>query len=359
MRNLLFLLIAPLIHLACSSAPKPPVIIAPAASPDGLLLRTRNEISDASTKALKEPFIESRPITVYVATNRERGSATLGGTLIYGTQEILVPNRHSIGDLKPDFKIGELRSTPLELWKSNLKTNSDWGALVFIHGFNVDFNEAVLRASQIAYDLKFQGSIVLFSWPAGNDGGFLQKNLINKTYEQNQRNARASIDAAHEVFRELYSLSIPIQMMIHSMGHQVVIPALDRLAPSLEHPFIQELILNAPDIDPVDFERASPNLSKIAKRITLFCSQNDNALLASKAMNGGKRLGSCALIQGVDVINVSEVDDPGLIGLGHGYYSSRPVLTDIYQIILGIPAERRLFIRAATPPVSENYILRK
>jgi esterase/lipase superfamily enzyme len=359
MQKLALLVILPLIQLACSSAPKPQIIQAPPAPSDGFLIRTRGEIIEAIPSAIKEPYAEPRSITVFVATNRDQGRATIGSTLVYGAQEVEVPSRHAVGDLKSDFKLADFQPLTLELWKSSLKNNEDWGTLVFIHGFNVDFKEAVLRASQIAYDLKFQGSVLLFSWPAGTDGGFLQKNLINKTYEHNQRNARSSIDAAYEVFRELYTLAIPIQMMIHSMGHQVVIPALDRLSASVDHPFIQELILNAPDLDPADFERASSNLSKIAKRITLFCSQNDNALLASKAMNGGKRLGSCALLQGVDVINVSEVDDPGLIGLGHGYYSSRPVLTDIYQIILGVPAERRLFIRVATPPVSENYILRK
>jgi esterase/lipase superfamily enzyme len=30
-------------------------------------------------------------------------------------------------------------------------------ALVFVHGYNVNFNDAVRRAAQIAYDLEFAG----------------------------------------------------------------------------------------------------------------------------------------------------------------------------------------------------------
>jgi esterase/lipase superfamily enzyme len=223
----------------------------------------------------------------------------------------------------------------------------------------VDFNEALLRAAQIAYDLKFQGTLLLLTWPAGKHGGFLDKTMINRTYEFNQRNAQASIDSFVTLFQELSSLNIPLQLMVHSMGHQVAVPALARIAPALTHPFLQELVLNAPDLDPYDFERALPELKRVADRITLYCSQKDNALIASKALNGNKRLGSCTLLDGVDVINVSEVDDPGLSGLGHGYYSSRPILTDLAQLLLGVDAGQRLFIRKAQPQGSEHYFLRR
>ena len=63
--------------------------------------------------------------------------------------------------------------------------------------------------------------------------------------------------------------------------------------------------------------------------------------------------------EGIDVINASEVDAPILgLGLGHGYYSSRPIITDLYQILLGIEAEKRLFLRKSEPNSVENYFLR-
>ena len=39
-------------------------------------------------------------------------------------------------------------------------------ALVYIHGYNVSFNEAVLRAAQIGFDLKVEGITALYSWPS-------------------------------------------------------------------------------------------------------------------------------------------------------------------------------------------------
>ncbi|AKP27826.1 hypothetical protein LIMHP_13135 [Leptospira interrogans serovar Manilae] len=55
------------------------------------------------------------------------------------------------------------------------------------------------------------------------------------------------------------------------------------------------------------------------------------------------------------MVNVNPVDS-SLISIGHGYYSSKPLLTDIYQALLGVKAEKRLFIRKSFG--SENFILR-
>ncbi|EKO88577.1 hypothetical protein LEP1GSC020_4568 [Leptospira interrogans serovar Grippotyphosa str. 2006006986] len=57
----------------------------------------------------------------------------------------------------------------------------------------------------------------------------------------------------------------------------------------------------------------------------------------------------------MDIVNVNPVDS-SLISIGHGYYSSKPLLTDIYQILLGVKVEKRLFIRKSFG--NEDFILR-
>ena len=39
-------------------------------------------------------------------------------------------------------------------------------AFVFIHGYNVAFDDAIYRTAQIAYDLSFDGPPILYSWPS-------------------------------------------------------------------------------------------------------------------------------------------------------------------------------------------------
>ena len=145
------------------------------------------------------------------------------------------------------------------------------------------------------------------------------------------------------------------------MGHQVVLPGLAEISKESSPAFLNEIILNAPDFDSVEFSKIAPTIVKSSKRVTVYCSPGDNALVASSKVNSGKRVGSCEKISGVDMINVNPVDSPvlGIGGLGHGYYSSRPILTDLFQTLLGIPANKRLFIRKSDPNGSEDYILRK
>ena len=101
------------------------------------------------------------------------------------------------------------------------------------------------------------------------------------------------------------------------------------------------------------------NLRSTSRRITLYCSYNDNAIAVSEVYNNNKRLGACALIDNIDSINVSQLDAPTMgMGLGHGYYSSRPILSDVFQVLLGLDAEKRLFIRKSEPNSTEKYFLR-
>ena len=107
-------------------------------------------------------------------------------------------------------------------------------------------------------------------------------------------------------------------------------------------------------------QKVVPQLKKVATRVTVYCSYNDNAIAASESYNKNRRMGACERVSGTDMINVGEIDAPtlGVGGLGHGYYSSRPILTDIFQVLLGIPAEDRFFIRKSEPNSTEDYYLR-
>lgn len=338
--------------VSCSSPPPPPPAL-----PDGALLRIRSFMGMEESKAFPEEWVGAREVEVWFATNREQEGIYPASSTYFGKTRVDVSGERGVGSLPS--RMAERVQVPLEDWKKQLGLSSEWGILVFTHGFNVRFDEALQRAAQLAYDLKFQGKVVLLSWPAGGNGGFLAQTLINRTYELNRKHALASIEPTVQVLRELASLWVPIQWMVHSMGHEVVLPALSRFAPEAGRVVVQELILNAPDFDPEEFVRILPALKSISGRVTLYCSDKDHAMTASKKVNHQERLGSCFRQEGVDVVNVSEVDDPGLTGLGHGYYASRSVLTDVRQVLFGIGAKQRVFIRKAQEGARSDYVLRR
>lgn len=343
--------------------------------------KTREKLRSAWQNYFEKDFDQSRSVEVLVATNRKpktesftcddsQFGVNLDRVTRFGICKINVPKNHSVGNISSSedasikttqnlFKVLGAKPTQESDFISEIK-KSERMPLVFVHGFNVRHQEAVLRAAQIAYDLKYQGQIILFTWPAGAPDSFVKDKMLNETYSNNSSTARASIEAFRNFLSLLEKNDIKINLMVHSMGHQVVLPALKQLIVSgAKKPIIEQLILNAPDFDIAEFRTITGNLKNVSDHTTLYCSENDKAMSASKTFNNsGDRLGSCAYVNEVDVINVGLTDDPTL-GLGHGYYSSRAVLNDVFQALLGIDASKRTFIAKSDPHSSSKYFLRK
>jgi len=321
----------------------------------------------ATTATLRVFFATNRfPSGIFAECSDAYYTTKSSGATTYASCDVNVPSKHSIGAIDvgarkdPDlfFTMGGHKSYEMDPFFSAIKNSPGDEVLLFIHGFNVKFEEAVYRTAQIAYDLKFQGQPVLYTWPAGPSDGLVDGVLLNHTYEFNQENAKNSVEHVRKFFEKLQGTGKKISVMIHSMGHQVALPALLEATSSR---FIDELILNAPDYSASELREQAKELKKRAKRVTLYCSPGDNALLASKTVNKEHRAGLCTKIPEFDVINVNEVDAPvlGVGGLGHGYYSGRAIITDMMQVLLGIETEKRLFIRRSSDRHAEDYVIRR
>ncbi len=399
-----FLLVLVLLFSACShektvestesikkvvEAPKTETSVTPA-EPENLDLKMQEDLKEIWKNYFVEEFSDSRAVNVLVFTNRQNkmkgkgfgctdeyyGVSTDTTTPHLGVCRVNVPRNHSTGELNVAkdqresshdfFKILGQKEFNLNTMIEYLK-KSKRSPLLFVHGFNVKHEQAVLRAAQIAYDLKYQGPVILFSWPAGAGDGFLDDKLIKRTYDSNFKNAQSSIAPFKSFVSQLIENKITPNIVVHSMGHQVVLPALFELGkerPEIadvhntkEMP-IGELILNAPDFEADLFVKNIEMIKNLSRRVTLYCSYNDKAMFASETVNSNRRLGACSYMEGVDTINVSLLDNP-TFGLGHGYYSTRSILTDVFQILLGIEADRRLFIRKSDPNSTEKYYLRQ
>ncbi len=370
-----------------------PIAITDPVIPEIVVPETANldlELQDKLRGVWKEYFAEefndTRIVNVLVITNRQLKSKGFGcnddhfgsetdTNFRLGLCRVNVPRNHSTGELKftkdhresshDFFKILGQKELNLASSMDFLKS-SKRSPLIFIHGFNVKHEEAVLRASQIAYDLKYQGPIILFSWPAGAGDGFLANKLINRTYDLNMKSAQRSIATFKLFVEKLIESKIVPNIIVHSMGHQVVLPALFDLGKigklqagnnNYQMP-LGEVILNAPDFDSELFINNIEMIKNLSRRLTLYCSYNDVAMYASESKNSSKRLGGCSYMEGVDSINVSLLQNE-TFGLNHGYYASRPILSDVFQVLLGIEADRRVFIRKSDPNSTEKYYLRQ
>lgn len=216
-------------------------------------------------------------------------------------------------------------------------------AFVFVHGYNVSFDYALFRAAQIAYDTKFDGLPLVFSWPSmgGVRGYFLD-----------QRRARASGEAVRELL-ELVANETgaeKVHLIAHSMGANPILEALQSFAATPRRasgPRFSEVILAAPDVLRDDFERIAKRIKGVASGITLFASSNDRALQISSFTTLGVSPAGYVpsnappvIVDGVDTIDVSALNT-SMFGLNHSTFADRqPLIEDIKALILDATRRR-------------------
>lgn len=284
------------------------------------------------------------------------------GELAFGTCEVSIPARHETGELeRPSIFRLELAENPLKhvvLLEVNPQTPDEFfegcrkrvaqsargEALVFVHGYNVTFEDAARRTAQLAYDLDVDGPAVFFSWPS--QGGLLR-------YAVDETNVAWAVPDLKQFLLDVARKSgaRSVHLIAHSMGNRALASALCNLSYEAHggSKVFREVVLTAPDIDAEVFRREiAPAIVKTAERVTLYASGSDEALAVSKKLHGYPRAGdagdSVVVVPGIDTIDVSAVEE-GL--LGHSYYGdNRAVLADLALLLHeGTPSQDRPWLR--------------
>jgi esterase/lipase superfamily enzyme len=161
--------------------------------------------------------------------------------------------------------------------------------LVFVHGFNNRFDDAVYRFAQIAHDSKAQGIPVLFTWPSRGE-------LKLRAYTYDRESANYSRDAFEQVLAMLAGNPNvkEINIVAHSMGNWVTLEALRAMSIRTGRigDKIRNVMLVAPDVDVDVFRTQIQRMGTARPRFALFLSQDDKALALSQTIWGGvPRLG--------------------------------------------------------------------
>ena len=242
------------------------------------------------------------------------------------------PSRH--------FTVREIKTLTkaelIDLVKKRLAESATFKnqSIVFVHGYNTGFDDALFRTAQISYDLQFDGVAYTYSWPSG--GG-----LASYIYDR---------DSAQGAERYLYEFlqmvqnetgSTSINIIAHSMGNQMLLQVLRSLklrAPDAVSR-INQIILASPDVDRDAFEAIATEITGIAKGITLYAAANDRALEASRYVAGNKPRagdvpdGGPVIVAGIDTIDITRLSTSYLALHHSGYAEHSDLITDIGQII--------------------------
>jgi esterase/lipase superfamily enzyme len=282
------------------------------------------------------------------------------GELAFGIAEVSVPDDHRMGRVeRPSIWKLEFREDPdkhvvvLEVESLSLNQFTDRARgllsqgrneiLLFVHGYNVGFTDAVSRTAQIAYDLHFEGIAALYSWPSE---GSVPKYTVDET----------NIDWSQPRFVQFLSTmrektgAEAIHIIGHSMGNRLVAETLAAMAdhPSLAAALMRQVAFAAPDLDAAKFKDLAIRFQGKAERFTLYASSHDKALQASKVVHKYPRAGEAGMdlviTASTDTIDATAVDT-SLIG--HSYYGdNRSVLGDLFDLIRrGTPPEQRFGLK--------------
>ncbi|MCY3703940.1 MAG: alpha/beta hydrolase [Gammaproteobacteria bacterium] len=226
--------------------------------------------------------------------------------------------------------------------------------LVFIHGYNVDFNEGLRQAARLGKELATVNSgggvrIALFSWPS--DGSLLPW----KAYASDRRDAAASGPALARAILKLtdylqgiarqHACHQRVHLMAHSMGNYVLRHALQAI---ITHTggrvprVFDQVFLMAADEDDDAFEEAQKlrALPRIARRVNVYFNRQDVPLLISDATKGNPdRLGTDGARAPFQLPGkVTQIDCTDVVHgqVEHSYYVDTPaVVRDVVSVLDG------------------------
>jgi esterase/lipase superfamily enzyme len=305
---------------------------------------------------------------VWFGTNRKPTAQGDGFTgerhdrVTHGRVEVHVPEAHRFGEtgtafwrrlLRFDLRDDRLRLQHLErqdrgaffadihqAMEAARESGETPHALVFLHGYNVNFADAAISAAQIGYDLKVPGATAFFSWPSRGSAA---------AYPVDEASIEASERAITEFLVDFTANcgAEQVHMIAHSMGNRGFLRALQRIAANAEtrgKVKFGQIFLAAPDVDRdlfLDLARLYP---EHAERTTLYASAADLPVHLSSRLHDAPRAGyytPYTVAAGVDTVAV-----PGfnIDLLGHSYFAqAEAMLHDIYDLMRHnqAPAQRQ------------------
>ena len=302
-------------------------------------------------------------VRVFYGTNRAAtGSQKVAefyggarGELNYGYLDVTIPQTHVEADLEtqPRWVEYTLSTSQAELrthyvlldkvvqlprdefvrqLRTQIGTAPSKDVFIFVHGFNNSFEDAARRAAQLAYDLDFDGTPMLYSWPSQGS---------TTAYSVDEASVQISGRRMAEFLETVIAQSgaHQVHLIAHSMGNRALIEAMQtylaKRAPENRRHIFGQLVFTAPDVDRDYFLDAVGELDAAAQRTTLYASDTDYAIRSSQFFHGAPRAGTAGDVivksEGLDSIDMSAVPADSL---GHSYFAANAgALYDMFRLL--------------------------
>jgi esterase/lipase superfamily enzyme len=190
------------------------------------------------------------------------------------------------------------RETFLAQLRKQVEASPQRSLLIVVHGFKEAFQSALRKTAFLAHVLDINTPTLVFDWP-GDQGSSL------RGYRRARRVAQASGAELADTLKLIINEIRPerLWLMANSMGGQVAVDAFSLLYRDADFADAQtefeNVMLTAADVDHAEFNaQFKQEIKALADNITVYVSSNDRALLTSRIINRGRRLGESTLNPG-------------------------------------------------------------
>ena len=197
------------------------------------------------------------------------------------------------------------QATFIKELRKQVRNSPHQSLLVNINGFRERFPSALRKTAFLAHVLDINSPLLVFDWP-GDQGS------TPRGYRRAQRIARESGEELAKTLKLIIREVKPerLWLVANSMGGEVIVSAFTQLYQDADladaETEIEDVILTAPDISHEKFGRQfKKEISALTRDLTVYVSSNDRALLMSRILNRGRRLGEST----VDTANPDQSEE--------------------------------------------------
>ncbi len=252
-----------------------------------------NRRQDVPDGDIDERFTSERETSLKFGYFNTRIEPTLGLGMIIDPSKWFLNEEIRLLDVQAQEK-----AAFLEQLRQQVQASPYRSLLLVVHGFREAFPSALRKTAFLAHVLDINTPVLVFDWP-GDQGSSLR----------GYRRARqVAEDSGAELARTLELIIEEVQpdrlwLLANSMGGQVVADAFSLLHQDADfadsQTEIENVVLTAPDVDHDVFnDRFKQDILDLAQNVTVYVSSNDRALLISRFINRGLRLGESTLDPG-------------------------------------------------------------
>lgn len=232
--------------------------------------------------------------------------------------DISWPQRGATGNPKTQFLTTAAKVYPLaEDFRADLRRQlaaKNGEAVIFIHGYNINFAEGLYRVAQFTHDLELPGVAVQYAWPSAAEP-------LGYAYDRDS--ALFAREGLEQLIHEVAAAGAKrILLVAHSLGGALTMEALRSAAIRGDQKslaLIGGVILISPDIDVEVFREQARAVGTLPQPFVIFGSDRDKFLRLSAMLTGQEaRLGSLPDVSRLADLKVTFADVSSFsTGSGH------------------------------------------